>query len=1419
MNDCGNKTDPCKTINFALGNVVNNDDVIMLMSDSFDITQPLLIHKEKLTFKSYINSSKICCQSERPLFNVTGSDNYVNLRFEEITFVDVSLFDKGETSKLYIDVSFERCSIQGSKTFLEVDQSGSNDVGIHAAFSQSTINLTSFLFNLSSNNKANFKVDISNCRIFQGALRSNGPINLTVSNSRYNVSSFQVASIYKIIFDIEGNTLQHRANVTFSNITISGNMTGSNFFKCKRCLLSWEQVSFTDCTLRNGLVLDQTDGNIDSLSVSWCTSNLLKLESPFFIQTWMKSDVNFTGPTSILESKFYGRLIFVSTSSSIYFEELHISKSYCEERFITCLHNATLHIDNFTLSDSLSPNIEAIRLALSGKVSINQAKIHNNTLYQFVFMWNSGKSNKPTGQFVLRQAVISMNHKLAPSTRPSSFFGIVLASSFEVYNTTLTNNTGMKNIFDIRKSKVFIKDFTISGNMTGSKFFTCSVCSLSWERVYLQDCTLQYGLYLDQTDGIIDSLSVSRCTSKEKKESFIKTLKTNMNFTGLTSILESQFDERLIFVSISSSIYFEELHIVKSYCENRFITCQLNATLHIDNFTLSDSSSPNIEAVRLASSGKVSINQAKVYNNTLCQFVLMSDDDLETGQFVLRQAVISMNHKLAPSTRSSSFFGIVLASSFEVYNTTLTNNTGITNIFDIQRSNAIIKDSKLVENTCDSSIKAILSNIIVENVVLLDNLASGYGKALIYEGDICQSYNITIRNLHARIIDHANFKERSEIFSINIKNSSLIIDNVTIDIQPMQYPIIAVVFLKFATLNKNVLHKEWIKGDFAYKLKCPPSYYPYLKSGKQRNFYSESYECLPCFQGSYSMERISADLLYVNNTDIDVKRWENTDIIFRNRTVAPNCKVCPQGGNCTYGIRSRGNYFGLTNKGVRFLPCPPLYCCSNEPGSKPCKKINTCNYNRVGLLCGKCESGYFQDFLTPICISNSECTTDRQIEFWIYYSVTALLFTLAILFFRDVCCAFKKLMSFIMRIFKTDEEKERKDKKSPFILSHVIQISIGFFQMMSMVQFNVTPSDTLFRVMRTLNLQVVLSKASKICPFKSMDAVWKNVIDNLFFMGAMLLFLLLIALVYFILLKVIDFCRTNIRDEEYEDIDGNTNENLNFKEKLILCLVRIYIYGYKNISLFTIISLNCVEMNGKFWMYLSGNVKCYQPWQWAVVGLLVFWVIPFPAALVYSYKMFDKGTIDKPIFLLCLSFPFLVLFFVNKDRKTKSIFVEKRTGFKAVLYGVYEEPFRSISTNEDGIVKTMYWWTAWRLYERLLIAVLVTFLIEPLFRMCVIAPVVVVLLMLHYHLKPYKEHLSLLSWLDISSYAFLLFYVVDNLFHSFIYIFDIPIEIQMAKNLKLLEVFKIGMTPLTVILGFLVALIISWICSKVYRDK
>ena len=64
--------------------------------------------------------------------------------------------------------------------------------------------------------------------------------------------------------------------------------------------------------------------------------------------------------------------------------------------------------------------------------------------------------------------------------------------------------------------------------------------------------------------------------------------------------------------------------------------------------------------------------------------------------------------------------------------------------------------------------------------------------------------------------------------------------------------------------------------------------------------------------------------------------------------------------------------------------------------------------------------------------------------------------------------------------------------------------------------------------------------------------------------------------------------------------------------------------------------------------------------------------------------------------------------------------------------------------------------------------------------------------------------MTLLSLLDISSYVFLTFYVVDNMFRSFAYTFDLPLQNPIDRGLTILGVFETLLTPLTVICLFIV---------------
>ena len=265
---------------------------------------------------------------------------------------------------------------------------------------------------------------------------------------------------------------------------------------------------------------------------------------------------------------------------------------------------------------------------------------------------------------------------------------------------------------------------------------------------------------------------------------------------------------------------------------------------------------------------------------------------------------------------------------------------------------------------------------------------------------------------------------------------------------------------------------------------------------------------------------------------------------------------------------------------------------------------------------------------------------------------------------------------------------------------------------------------------------------------------------------------------------------------------------ISFTDKLILTFIKILMFGYKNISLFTIVSLNCVTIYGKPVLYISGNIQCYEPWQWSLLALFVLWVIPFPIALVLSYRLYQKGTISRFGYIIILLFPALAFGLTFYYRGTRSRTLGAcQEGLLSALSDIFEEPYRVTKKATDDCEieeQTLYWWTAWGLYERLLIAVLVTFFIEPLFRMCIIAPVMAFLSILHYQIKPYKETMTLLSLLDISSYVFLTFYVVDNMFRSFAYTFDLPLQNPIDRGLTILGVFETLLTPLTVICLFIV---------------
>ena len=100
------------------------------------------------------------------------------------------------------------------------------------------------------------------------------------------------------------------------------------------------------------------------------------------------------------------------------------------------------------------------------------------------------------------------------------------------------------------------------------------------------------------------------------------------------------------------------------------------------------------------------------------------------------------------------------------------------------------------------------------------------------------------------------------------------------------------------------------------------------------------------------------------------------------------------------------------------------------------------------------------------------------------------------------------------------------------------------------------------------------------------------------------------------------------------------------------------------------------------------------------------------------------------------------------------------------LENIFEEPYR----------KKYIWWEAWIPYERMIVACITTFLIDPVTRLCSLTPVLLLFLWLHNWAKPYKPSMNIIFHLDVLSHICLCFSLISNMIRAIVYIYSLPLS-------------------------------------------
>ena len=566
---------------------------------------------------------------------------------------------------------------------------------------------------------------------------------------------------------------------------------------------------------------------------------------------------------------------------------------------------------------------------------------------------------------------------------------------------------------------------------------------------------------------------------------------------------------------------------------------------------------------------------------------------------------------------------------------------------------------------------------------------------------------------------------------------------------------------------------------------------------------ADTFRCIPCGRSTYTLNNGSLHL----STSLQSKKT----IIPENVTNF-TCLDCPVGANCAVSIKSKSNFYGYETKQqqLKFLPCPRGFCCT---GSQ-CNTTKSCNKNRIGTLCGRCIDNYVESFISPNCISIHSCQNFGI--FWLVYCTYALILATFLYYMKDFICLIKSLGSMCKILQPRRREKEsedeiyvtigiaeaeeNRDKISHFTVSGIFNIIISFYQIRQLmtvdIQFkNLNGFSLITSISNFFNLEIVAVTYSSYCPMSNLDAVSKKFIKT-YLLTAILL---IASLMHYFMSRVFSSFHSSLQ----------RGSSLNLSDRLGVCFIRILMFSYKNIASASLIFLKRVEVAGARVLFIKGDMECYQWWQIVIAVFLLTWILFFPLSLKISFNMFMRDKISFSKFILCLVAAFVLVADCFLNRNVVFVNLQKsrdlsESEVKTILREIFEESSRiKIEDSRDSREETVFYET-WRLYQRVLLAIVATFCIDPIVRITFMTPTVILIAISYFMISPYKREMYILRWME--AFSILGFFVClgQSMFGGFLYVYDINDGDSVKLVWQVFTILDLIFSPILLLICFFI---------------
>lgn len=251
-------------------------------------------------------------------------------------------------------------------------------------------------------------------------------------------------------------------------------------------------------------------------------------------------------------------------------------------------------------------------------------------------------------------------------------------------------------------------------------------------------------------------------------------------------------------------------------------------------------------------------------------------------------------------------------------------------------------------------------------------------------------------------------------------------------------------------------------------------------------------------------------------------------------------------------------------------------------------------------------------------------------------------------------------------------------------------------------------------------------------------------------------------------------CSEILNDESVNDIK-DINETVPCLSKIPInlrlkcCLIQMMLLCYAPIASYSFEMLHCVTLwEDSQHLYVDGNVQCYQWWQYLIGVFVGLWIIPFSLALYSGCYLARSCKVTLNEFLLLIIFPPSCIYFRFRAWKYASKIAQSKEDLIYLRHAllVLDEPFRRRKT-DIGFVT----WEAMLIFRRLVLVIIRTFSINPITRLYLMLFPLLLFLVDHIRVKPYKSRF--LNWTETISLVLLCFLSAVNLFWAYSYFTDI----------------------------------------------